>query len=165
MGLIKKVLGAWRSSSRTIVSPIRSSAATVALEAVAAIGPVWVELLAVPFLWTPTETAAAINAALARVDSGMVLHFATDRSRAPRSDIRVVLAFNPLPSVTPEQLAAGQAACAESSEQVRFMLVLANGINALASVEGWGSPKATPGTTAFSKLLRQAVRDLIQAPN
>ena len=90
------------------------------------------------------------------------MFFTFDAAKAGDAAYRLILAFNPAPAQSADQLARGS--LLENSAAtggLRLLLVLAHKDAALTWVEGRIADCSGPADPAFAALLRQAMRDLL----
>lgn len=89
------------------------------------------------------------------------LHFTFDERQAGDAAYRLILAFQPAANLSAAQLARGEFRPRPQNDGLSLLLVFAREQEAMTWVEGRVGGDASPGNPAFSKLLRQAFRELL----
>lgn len=154
----------------TVAGTWRSPAAWSTLVYATAEGPLLLEVHGDPFGIEPPAFRRQVAAAMADAVPGRPFGFTLAAEQAPQPGIRVVMAFQPAPTLTAKQLCAGKVVVASgppgapgvvNDARLTLLAAFCQGEDLLASVSGWVAKLDGPDDRRFALWLRQALRDMI----
>jgi hypothetical protein len=144
----------------------RSQAIDTSLSYVVNAGPMWLEVMGLPFTTDSDSFLAIIAGALE--DSARhnpPLRLTMDKKKAAHADYRTVILFNPAINLNSYELCSGKVRNSPASGgELTVMAAFCHRENVLAAIQGWGRSPKDSVDPIFRQLIFQMGHSLYEPP-